>query len=76
MFNVEIALDLSELNALTAKRQSMRDKLEKAIAAYEATNVRPQVYLQTGNVSLFPDGSQVTTTFDSCTPILYLTGPY
>ena len=36
----------------------MRDKLEKAIAAYEATNVRPQVYLQTGNVSLFPDGSQ------------------
>ena len=58
VFNVEIALDLSELNALTAKRQSMRDKLEKAIASYEATNVRPQVYLQTGNVSLFPDGSQ------------------
>ena len=43
VFNVEIALDLSELNALTAERQSVRDKLEKAIAAYEATNVRPQV---------------------------------
>ena len=43
VYNVEIALDLSELNALTAQRQGVRDALEKALAAYEATNVRPQV---------------------------------
>ena len=59
VYNVEIALDLSELNALTAQRQSVRDALEKAIAAYEATNVRPQVYIQTGKVTMFPDGTQV-----------------
>ena len=57
VFNVEIALDLSELNALTAKRQSVRDKLEKAIAAYEATNVRPQV---TNHIMLFLTHAHLT----------------
>ncbi len=31
MFNVEIALDLSELNALCAQRQGVRDSLEKVL---------------------------------------------
>jgi hypothetical protein len=39
VYNVEIATDLSELNAPTARRRSVRDALEKAIAAYEATNM-------------------------------------
>ena len=52
VYNVEIALDLKELNSITRQRQSVRDNLEKSIAFYEATNVRPDVYIQTGKVRL------------------------
>ena len=50
VYNVEIALDLKELNSITRQRQSLRGSLEKAIAYYEATNVRPEVFIQTGKV--------------------------
>jgi hypothetical protein len=47
-YTVEIALDIKELDALNAKRKRLRNKLEKAIAHYEASNERPQVYARTG----------------------------
>lgn len=47
---MEIALDLKELNSITRQRQAVRDSLEKAIAYYEATNIRPEVFIQTGKV--------------------------
>ena len=50
VYNVEIALDLKELNSITRQRQTVRDSLEKAIAYYEATNMRPEVFIQTGKV--------------------------
>ena len=52
VYNVEIALDLKELNSITRQRQSLRGSLEKAIAYYEATNVRPEVFIQTGKVTI------------------------
>ena len=52
VYNVEIALDLKKLNSMTRQRQSVRDSLEKAIAYYEATNIRPEVFIQTGKVRL------------------------
>ena len=47
VYNVEVALDLTELNNLSNQRKSLRDKLEKAIAMYEATSNRPKLYVQT-----------------------------
>jgi hypothetical protein len=35
----------------------VRDKLEKAIAAYSASNMRPLVSVKTGKASILPDGS-------------------
>jgi len=55
VYTVEVALDLNELNNLVEERKAIRDKLEKVIAAYEATNTRPKVYIQTGNITIFPD---------------------
>lgn len=65
VYTVEIALDLSELDAKCKKRKGVsttvsvctkayvsiqiRDKLEKAIAHYEAKNERPCVRVYTGN---------------------------
>ena len=58
VYNVEVALDLSELNALSRHRKTIRNKLEKAIAIYEATNQRPIAYIQrvinTNNSSVLP----------------------
>jgi hypothetical protein len=50
------------LNNLTKKRKEIRDSLEKAIAYYEATNIRPECFIQTGKFSLFPDETTVITT--------------
>ena len=47
VYTVEIALDLKELNRLSRERQNVRNKLEKAIASYEATGERPKKYVQT-----------------------------
>lgn len=55
VFHVEVALDLHELDALNSLRKQLRYKLEKAIASYEATDERPQLYLQTSTPTLFPD---------------------
>ena len=57
VFNVEIALDLSQLDSLSSQRKSVRYNLEKAIAEYEATNIRPKVYIQTKDFTLFMDGT-------------------
>lgn len=48
VYHVEIALDLKQLDSLNAKRKRLRDKLEKAIAHYEATDQRPETYVHTG----------------------------
>ena len=55
VYFVEIALDLTDLNKLNDERKAVRDRLEQSIAFYEATNTRPLVYIQTGNLTLFPD---------------------
>lgn len=46
IYCVEVTLDLRELNALNYERKVIRDKLEKAIAYYEATNERPETLIQ------------------------------
>ena len=46
VYCVEVTLDLRELNALNYERKVIRDKLEKAIAYYEATNERPETLIQ------------------------------
>ena len=46
VYCVEVTLDLRELNALNYERKVIRDKLEKAIAFYEATNDRPETLIQ------------------------------
>ncbi|RYG67263.1 hypothetical protein EON64_07835, partial [archaeon] len=43
VYSVEIALDLKELEDLTAHRREVRNKLEKAVAVYKATDQRPVV---------------------------------
>ena len=40
----------SVLTLCACVRAQVRDSLEEAIAEYEATNVRPKVYIQTGKV--------------------------
>ncbi len=57
VYNVEVALDLSQLDNLSSQRKSVRYNLEKAIAEYEATNIRPKVYIQTKEFTLFMDGT-------------------
>ena len=49
VYTVEIALDLTDLDAKNAKRKRLRHKLEKAIAHYEARNERPLVYAKVGS---------------------------
>ena len=46
VYCVEVTLDLRELNAINYERKGIRDKLEKAIAFYEATNERPETLIQ------------------------------
>ena len=72
MYNVEIALDLKELNSITRQRQSLRGSLEKAIAYYEATNVRPEVFIQTGKVKEHLDPHLVSSLFLLCFILLLL----
>lgn len=43
--SVEIALDLNELDSLAATRRQVRNRLERAIAYWRATNQRPKVWL-------------------------------
>lgn len=57
VYNVEVALDLSQLDNLAAQRKSVRYHLEKAIAEYEVTNMRPNVYIKTKEFTLFMDGT-------------------
>lgn len=41
MYSAELLLELGELDALTAKRREVRDRLEKSIALWKATGIRP-----------------------------------
>ena len=50
--HVEVALDLGELQSMIYKRQNTRNALEKAIAIYETTKVRPMTYAKTDNSSI------------------------
>jgi len=50
VYCVEIALDIHELDAINRKRKRVRDKLERAIAHYEAKNERLEVYARTNKV--------------------------
>jgi hypothetical protein len=70
VYNVEIALDLKELNSMTKKRKEIRDSLEKAIAYYEATNIRPECFIQTGKFSLFPDHDNVIAINNTRTSVI------
>ena len=45
VYHVEVAMDLSDLNALCKRRHSVRDKLEKEIAKYYASGQRPQAII-------------------------------
>ena len=49
VYNVEVALDLTELDHLSYCRKLIRDKLEKAVATYEATGERPNAYVKALN---------------------------
>lgn len=51
VYNVEVALDLKELDNLNSTRKAVRDKLEKAIASFEATGERPKTLVHTFNKS-------------------------
>lgn len=51
VYTVEVALDLSFLDRKCIDRKRIRDKLESAIAHYEAKNVRPEVYVANGKRS-------------------------
>jgi hypothetical protein len=44
IYAVEVSLDLHELDALVDARVSIRDKLEKAIAIFNATGNRPMIW--------------------------------
>lgn len=55
VYSVEVSLDLKKLNAICSERRNVRDSLEEALATYEATNIRPTIYINTGNVTLFLD---------------------
>eukprot|EP00981_Chlorochromonas_danica_P012618 scaffold5218_cov150-Ochromonas_danica.AAC.10 len=48
VFGVEIALDLKDLEDLTARRKEVRNALEKAIALFQATGRRPLIWLPMG----------------------------
>jgi len=56
VYCIEVALDLRELNSLTSKRKSIRDKLERAIAEYHVdAPKRPLVVVKTGDIDFFND---------------------
>jgi hypothetical protein len=44
VYTVEVALDLNELENVNNKRKTIRDKLEKVIAIYEARNERKNIH--------------------------------
>lgn len=45
IYSIEIALELKDLEDLTKYRRDIQNKLEKAIAYYEATSIRPKIWL-------------------------------
>lgn len=45
VYHVEVAMDLSDLNALCKRRHNVRDTLEKEIARYYAAGQRPQAVI-------------------------------
>lgn len=45
IYSVEIALDLNELEDLTNQRKKIRHNLEKSIALWKATDIRPTIWL-------------------------------
>lgn len=56
VYSIQLACDLSQLDALVAERKTVRDRLEKAIAINEATGSRPTMWLAIDEVEAFgPD---------------------
>ena len=51
VYTVEVAVDLKVLNQKCRERKKIRDKLESAIAYYEAKGVRPIVSVPTGKIT-------------------------
>jgi hypothetical protein len=45
VYSVEIALDLNELEDLTNQRKKIRHNLEKSVALWKATEIRPTIWL-------------------------------
>ena len=50
VYTVEVAVDILELDRKCQERKRVRDKLESAIAYYEAKNKRLQVHVPTGRI--------------------------
>lgn len=53
VYRVEVSLDLRKLNSMISQRQTIRNRLEKAIARFVATNQRPSIYIKTKPVHIF-----------------------
>lgn len=53
VYSIQLACDLSQLDALVAERKTVRDRLEKAIAINEATSSRPTMWLAVEEVEAF-----------------------
>ena len=55
VYCVELAAELGELDAVIEERHAVRDKLEKSIALFEATGVRPTLWVSEDVYADAPD---------------------
>lgn len=62
VYSVEIALDLTELNAMTMERRQIRDELEKSIAITKALNKRPLKWVKK---DYYKDAESMPEMFDN-----------
>jgi hypothetical protein len=53
VYSIQLACDLSQLDALVAERKTVRDRLEKAIAFKEATAKSPTMWVASDEVETF-----------------------
>jgi hypothetical protein len=72
VYSVEVALDLSELDALTLERRLVRNALEKSIALYKASGKRPtqwirkDFYKDSQELALMPAENNAMARFFGC----------
>lgn len=55
MYDVEIAYDLTDIDAVCAERLRVRDRLEKSVALWKATGKRPTEWISFNDIEKFYD---------------------